>query len=102
MDNISPTTGVIFQGPEDENSRKIPLLNDVFRAFPDIHINLDVKLGSKELIHEASQLITAYQREDRTVWGSFKEEISLNCHKEASFLWFSKALRDFFFQWVVI
>ena len=74
MDNIPLTTGAIYQGSEDENSRKIPLLKDVFKAFPDIHINLDVKLGSKELIHEASQLIAAYQREDRTVWGSFKEK----------------------------
>lgn len=34
--------------------RKIPLLESVFKAFPDIPINVDIKSNSDELINKVS------------------------------------------------
>lgn len=37
--------------------RKIPLLESVFQAFPDIPINVDIKSNSDELIDKVSVLV---------------------------------------------
>ncbi len=75
--------GKHYSGAEDESLRKIPLLEDVFKAFPDVAVNIDVKQGGDELIQEISKLITEYKREKLTIWGSFKEDASLMCHNQA-------------------
>lgn len=62
--------------------RKIPLLNDIFESFPDVVVNIDVKEGGDELIKEIGKLITMHNRENCTIWGSFREEASLKCYKE--------------------
>ena len=80
---IFTLAGKLFNGADDINLRKIPLLEDVFKAFPDVAVNIDVKQGGDELIHEISRLITEYKREKLTIWGSFKEDASLMCHKKA-------------------
>jgi len=74
--------GTFYHGPEDVNNRKIPLLADVFQAFPDTVINIDVKEGSDDLIHEINNLILKYERESLTIWGSFKENGSLKCYRK--------------------
>ena len=34
--------------------RKIPLLKDVFEKFPQLPINIDLKINNDELIHKVS------------------------------------------------
>ena len=75
-------TGKEFCGLKDENLRKIPLLKDVFEAFPNVQVNIDVKEGSDELIVQIDKLIKEYKREKLTVWGSFKEDSSLKCYNQ--------------------
>ena len=62
----------------------MPLLSEVFKAFPDVSINIDLKEGADGLIEEVNRLIVAHEREDRTVWGSFKQEVTTKCYKQAS------------------
>eukprot|EP00475_Leptophrys_vorax_P041308 TRINITY_DN7788_c0_g1_i2.p1 TRINITY_DN7788_c0_g1~~TRINITY_DN7788_c0_g1_i2.p1 ORF type:complete len:327 (-),score=67.95 TRINITY_DN7788_c0_g1_i2:31-1011(-) len=52
----------------------IPLLEEVFQKFPEMWINLDVKLGSNKdwpkVTKLAADLIRKYKRENLTLWGS--------------------------------
>jgi len=74
--------GNCYHGSEDESKRRIPLLEEVFKAFPDVVINIDIKEGSDELVDEINNLIVQYKRENITIWGSFKEEGSLKCYRK--------------------
>ncbi|KAJ3340718.1 hypothetical protein HDU93_006388 [Gonapodya sp. JEL0774] len=49
---------------------RIPLLEDLFRAFPDHVIYVECKPPVKELVPAVHELIVKYDRRDRTVWGS--------------------------------
>ena len=80
--SLNVFVGKEYHGSEDENLRKIPLLKDVFETFPNVQVNIDVKEGSDELIEQIGKLITAYNREKSTVWGSFKEDASLKCFNQ--------------------
>ena len=62
-------------------SRRIPLLEEVFQECDRILINLDIKLNNDELILKVHDLILRYKREQITVWGSFHEEVNQKCHK---------------------
>jgi len=61
--------------------RRIPLLDNVFEKFPDMRINLDIKVNNDELIRKVNELIVKYKRENITVWGSFSEEVTQKCLK---------------------
>jgi hypothetical protein len=61
-------------------SRRIPLLEDVFKACPSVRINLDIKFDNDELIRKANDLIVKYKREHITVWGSFSENVARKCY----------------------
>jgi len=74
--------GNFHHGSEDESKRRIPLLEEVFQAFPDIVVNIDIKEGSDELIEEINNLIVKYNRENLTIWGSFQENGSLKCYSK--------------------
>ncbi|KAL8604664.1 hypothetical protein ACOMHN_013444 [Nucella lapillus] len=50
--------------------RKIPLLKEVFAAFPDMPINVDVKVDNDRLIAEVNTLIQTFKREHTTAWGN--------------------------------
>ena len=87
-----------------ETDLSIPKLEDVFAAFPNTLINLDVKSGSKELMDMVADLITKYNREDNIVWGS--EELPENCdylyHKNPNiciFFNYPDVLRALFLFW---
>lgn len=62
--------------------RSIPKLVDVFEAFPNTVVNIDIKINNDHLIHEASELIKQYNREDITIWGNFSDKITSKCYKE--------------------
>jgi len=81
--------GQNFNGSDDEESRKIPLLSEIFKAFPDVMVNIDVKEGHDELIHEVHKLITDNAREHLTVWGSAQSSPNMKCYLKVSVLLFN-------------
>ncbi|XP_073983617.1 lysophospholipase D GDPD1-like [Rhodnius prolixus] len=74
--------GVMFKGSGIEEERRIPLLSEVFKHFPTVPINIDVKSNNDLLVKEVNRLITHYGRENITVWGSFSESITLKCYAQ--------------------
>ena len=81
---MKPTLDVTFckdQSISGED-RAIPKLKDVFEAFPNTVVNIDIKINNDRLIHEVSELIKQYGREDITIWGNFSAKITSKCYKE--------------------
>ncbi|XP_048837510.1 lysophospholipase D GDPD1-like isoform X1 [Brienomyrus brachyistius] len=69
----------VCEGGEDKH---IPLLRDVFEAFPEIPVNVDIKVNNDTLIRKVSELVTKYNREHLTVWGNARNNIVQKCYKE--------------------
>ncbi|TSQ46633.1 Glycerophosphodiester phosphodiesterase domain-containing protein 1 [Bagarius yarrelli] len=69
------------EGGKDKN---IPLLRDVFEAFPNTPINIDIKVNDDTLIKKVSELVIEYNREHLTVWGNASDQIVRKCYKENS------------------
>uniref|UniRef100_W5K9R6 Glycerophosphodiester phosphodiesterase domain containing 1 n=1 Tax=Astyanax mexicanus TaxID=7994 RepID=W5K9R6_ASTMX len=67
------------EGGEDKN---IPLLRDVFEAFPNTPINIDIKVNDDTLIKKVSELVVKYDREHLTVWGNSRDQVVQKCYKE--------------------
>ncbi|KAF6298602.1 glycerophosphodiester phosphodiesterase domain containing 1 [Rhinolophus ferrumequinum] len=63
---------------------RIPLLKEVFEAFPNTPINIDIKVNNNVLIKKVSELVKQYRREHLTVWGNASYEIVEKCYKENS------------------
>lgn len=63
---------------------RIPLLQEVFEAFPEIPVNIDIKMNNDVLIRKVSELVSQYKREHLTVWGNVNYEIVCKCFKENS------------------
>ncbi|XP_012503854.1 PREDICTED: glycerophosphodiester phosphodiesterase domain-containing protein 1 [Propithecus coquereli] len=63
---------------------RIPLLKEVFEAFPNTPINIDIKVNNNVLIKKVSELVKQYKREHITVWGNASYEIVEKCYKENS------------------
>uniref|UniRef100_A0A3P9Q113 Glycerophosphodiester phosphodiesterase domain containing 1 n=1 Tax=Poecilia reticulata TaxID=8081 RepID=A0A3P9Q113_POERE len=77
--------GVTFQREcfcEGGEDKSIPLLRDVFDAFPNTPINIDIKVNNDTLIKKVSELVVKYDREDMTVWGNSRNHIVKKCYKE--------------------
>ncbi|XP_026295312.1 lysophospholipase D GDPD1-like isoform X3 [Apis dorsata] len=79
--NLLRSTDVEYVGTEKEEDRRFALLKEVFEAFPNIPINIDIKVNNDELITKVSNLIKEYNREEYTVWGNFSDEITQKCFK---------------------
>uniref|UniRef100_A0A8C6VKJ7 Glycerophosphodiester phosphodiesterase domain containing 1 n=1 Tax=Naja naja TaxID=35670 RepID=A0A8C6VKJ7_NAJNA len=62
--------------------KRIPLLQEVFEAFPHTPVNIDIKVNNDLLIKKVSNLVSSYKREHLTVWGSVSHEVVEKCHKE--------------------
>ncbi|XP_076626320.1 lysophospholipase D GDPD1 [Colletes latitarsis] len=73
--------GAEYIGPEKEEERRFALLKEVFEAFPNLPINIDIKINNDQLISKVSDLIKQYNREEYTVWGNFNDEITQKCYK---------------------
>ncbi|KAK0160927.1 hypothetical protein PV328_008282 [Microctonus aethiopoides] len=69
-----------FVGCTTEEERKFPLLREVFEAFPQMPINIDIKVNDNKLIYKVSELIKKYDREEYTIWGNFNDEITRKCY----------------------
>ncbi|KAL3992186.1 low density lipoprotein-related protein 2 [Sarotherodon galilaeus] len=77
--------GVTFQREcfcEGGEDKRIPLLRDVFDAFPNTPVNIDIKVNNDTLIKKVSELIVKYDREHLTVWGNASNQIVKKCYKE--------------------
>lgn len=69
----------VCSGGED---KRIPLLQDVFDAFPNTPINIDIKVNNDTLVKKVSALVTKYDRENLTVWGNASNQVVKKCYKE--------------------
>ncbi|XP_028320521.1 lysophospholipase D GDPD1 isoform X2 [Gouania willdenowi] len=77
--------GVTFQREcfcEGGQDKRIPLLRDVFDAFPNTPVNIDIKVNDDKLIKKVSELVVKYDREHLTVWGNASNKIVKKCYKE--------------------
>lgn len=69
---------------EAGDDKRIPLLKEVFEAFPKTPINIDIKVNNDTLIKKVSELVCKYNRQNLTVWGNANYEIIEKCRKENS------------------
>lgn len=70
-----------YHNTDSTKSKKIPLLEDIFRNYPKYPVNLDIKKNDDKLIEQVNYLIRKYQREDLTVWGSFDDNVNTKAYK---------------------
>uniref|UniRef100_A0A673NE66 Glycerophosphodiester phosphodiesterase domain-containing protein 1-like n=1 Tax=Sinocyclocheilus rhinocerous TaxID=307959 RepID=A0A673NE66_9TELE len=75
-------TGVCFY--HTGSDRNFALLEDVFRKFPHIAVNIEVKENNSMLIERISDLVKEYNREATSVWASVDTTIMKNCRKTNS------------------
>uniref|UniRef100_A0A8C2I063 Glycerophosphodiester phosphodiesterase domain containing 3a n=1 Tax=Cyprinus carpio TaxID=7962 RepID=A0A8C2I063_CYPCA len=66
------------------SDRNLVLLEDVFRKFPHIAVNIEVKENNSLLIEKISDLVKKYNREAISVWASVDSTIMENCCKTNS------------------
>ncbi|CAG0879264.1 unnamed protein product [Darwinula stevensoni] len=66
---------------ETSRNLRIPLLEDVFKAFPTLPINIDPKDENPLLVKAVGELIEKYERAHLTVWGSPNDTIARWCHE---------------------
>ncbi|XP_023723946.1 lysophospholipase D GDPD1 isoform X1 [Cryptotermes secundus] len=74
--------GKTFVGSGKPEERRFTLLEDVFKKFPEVPINIDIKVDNDLLIKKVSNLITKYNREEYTVWGNFNDIVTRKCYAE--------------------
>ncbi|KAG1951435.1 lysophospholipase D GDPD1 [Pimephales promelas] len=67
---------------EGGDDKRIPLLREVFEAFPNTPVNIDIKVNNDTLIKKVSEMVTRYNREHLTVWGNSSNEIVRKCYEE--------------------
>lgn len=68
--------------PKEE--RRILLLEDLFKKYPKMPMNVDIKSNNIKLVYIVNQLIQKYKRESITVWGNGSSSITKNirpCNK---------------------
>uniref|UniRef100_A0A673KRD8 Glycerophosphodiester phosphodiesterase domain-containing protein 1-like n=1 Tax=Sinocyclocheilus rhinocerous TaxID=307959 RepID=A0A673KRD8_9TELE len=61
---------------EGGDDKRIPLLRDVFEAFPNTPINIDIKVNNDTLIKKVSELVVRYNKEHLTIWGNSSNEVN--------------------------
>lgn len=70
-----------YIGSTKEEDRRFALLREVFEEFPNVPINIDIKINDDKLISKVSDLITQFNREEYTVWGNFSDVVTQKCYK---------------------
>ncbi|XP_017283606.1 lysophospholipase D GDPD3a isoform X2 [Kryptolebias marmoratus] len=63
------------------SDRKIALLDDVFRKFPEVPVSIEIKENNLQLIQKISDLVRSYDREGITVWASVDSSILKECRR---------------------
>ncbi|KAJ9595602.1 hypothetical protein L9F63_013198 [Diploptera punctata] len=74
--------GKTFVGSGKPEDRRFALLEEVFKKFPKVPINIDIKVDNDLLIKKVSNLIKKYNREEYTVWGNFNDVVTKKCYAE--------------------
>ncbi|CAB1347495.1 unnamed protein product [Coregonus sp. 'balchen'] len=85
ISDVAYALGVTFQREcvcEGGEDKRMPLLRDVFEAFPKTPVNIDIKVNNDTLIKKVSELVVKYDREHLTVWGNSSNQIVQKCYKE--------------------
>jgi glycerophosphoryl diester phosphodiesterase len=52
----------------------IPTLEEVFRAFPDVRLNIDIKPTEPQVVHQFSELLQSFGKIEQTTVGSFHDD----------------------------
>ncbi|KAK2866016.1 hypothetical protein Q7C36_002072 [Tachysurus vachellii] len=73
--------------------RRIALLEDVFKKFPQMPINIEVKQNNDLLIRKVSFLVKKYNRDSITVWATEDSHIMAKCRKQNPFMPYSFTIR---------
>jgi glycerophosphoryl diester phosphodiesterase len=86
---VSPLEIPFIPGTYIETSKfncQIPLLEDVFREFPETPVNIDLKdrIGFEDLLTETHKVIKKYKREKLVVWGSFNNQSTSRMYQKDS------------------
>ncbi|KAF5405514.1 Glycerophosphodiester phosphodiesterase domain-containing protein 1 [Paragonimus heterotremus] len=76
--NVFLEPGQDFE-PSDPSPSPIIPLREVFEAFPDVAINIDIKVNDDRLITGVSRLINEFSRHRLTVWGGMRKVIVDKC-----------------------
>ncbi|KAG4097048.1 PLC-like phosphodiesterase [Neocallimastix lanati (nom. inval.)] len=85
--------GLLQNSKIDEDQLQIPLLDEIFKEFPDIPFILNFVSDSTELVDIVNELIKEYDRESITIWGSFDHE------KIGRYLFETNKKIPLFFSW---
>ncbi|OWF35612.1 Glycerophosphodiester phosphodiesterase domain-containing protein 1 [Mizuhopecten yessoensis] len=64
------------------SDRQIPLLKDVFQAFPTMPINIDIKINNDDLINRVNDLILEFDRASLTGWGNRSSAVTSKLYKK--------------------
>uniref|UniRef100_A0A4W5PED3 Glycerophosphodiester phosphodiesterase domain containing 3a n=1 Tax=Hucho hucho TaxID=62062 RepID=A0A4W5PED3_9TELE len=73
--------------------RKFTLLEDVFRKFPKMPVNIEIKEDNGLLMEKASNMVKQYDREDLTVWATEDSTIMKKCRRTNSTMPYSFSMR---------
>ncbi|XP_062859642.1 lysophospholipase D GDPD1 [Trichomycterus rosablanca] len=73
--------------------RRIVPLEDVFRMFPQMPINIEVKENNDLLIEKVASLVREYDRENITVWATDDSSIMAKCRKQNPSMPYSFTMR---------
>ncbi|KAJ8364347.1 hypothetical protein SKAU_G00131780 [Synaphobranchus kaupii] len=64
------------------DDRKFILLEDLFKKYPKMPMNIEIKEDNNLLMSKVSSLVKQYDREVITVWASVKSHIMKKCQRE--------------------
>ncbi|CAB1341338.1 unnamed protein product [Coregonus sp. 'balchen'] len=84
-----PTPGRYSTGTD----RKFTLLEEVFRKFPKMPVNIEIKEDNSLLIEKVSNLVKQYDRENLTVWATADSTIMNKCCRTNSTMPYSFSMR---------
>ncbi|KAL2101815.1 hypothetical protein ACEWY4_003576 [Coilia grayii] len=73
--------------------RRFMLLEDVFKAFPKMPINIEVKEDNDELVEKVASLVKSYMRNPITVWATESNDLMNKCRKQNPDMPFSFTIR---------
>uniref|UniRef100_W5LNW4 Glycerophosphodiester phosphodiesterase domain containing 3b n=1 Tax=Astyanax mexicanus TaxID=7994 RepID=W5LNW4_ASTMX len=97
-DHLEVTFNVHYSTGKD---RKMALLEDVFKKFPKMPINIEVKENKDELIEKVASLVKKYKRESITVWATDDSVIMAKCKKQCPSMPYSFTMGRIFFLLVL-
>ncbi|GIX70007.1 lysophospholipase D GDPD1 [Caerostris extrusa] len=65
---------------DSNKEKKNSFTEEVFEKFPQVAINIDIKVNNDILISKVNELIKEYNRANITVWGNFSNDVTKKCY----------------------